>query len=145
MAKKLFLVGLVLLLLGGAAAAYWILLPQEEASVAAAKPPTPGEFVILEPITMPVLRAGTVRKVVTFGITLELDPDHGRADLVRSMPRLRDALIMELQTLLSIDWPNGAVIDADYARRRMVERCHRLLGAEIIANLLFRDIFERPV
>lgn len=144
MVKMLPLVGLVLLLLGGAAA-YWTLLPQQRAAAAAAKPPPPGEFVALEPITMPVLRAGTVRRIVTIGITLELGPSGSPADLAPRMPRLRDALITELQALLSVDWPNGVVIDADHARRRMVERCRRLLGDEAVANLLFREIFERRV
>ena len=142
MIKKLLLAGLVLLLLGGAAAAYRSLPPQEQA---AALPAAPGEFVMLEPITMPVLRAGSVRKIVTFGITLELAPDRGHADLAPSMPRLRDALITELQMLLSIDWPNGAVVDTHYARQRMVERCGRLFGAGVVADLLFREIFERRV
>lgn len=146
--KKLILIVLVLLLLAGAAAGGYVFFfakPSEAAAEAAPSPPQPGEFVALDPIALPVLRDGAVRAQVMLGITLELAAERRFEDVRPSLVRLRDAFLTELGGLLALDWPGGAVLDLDIARRRLLDRCRRLLGPDMVAGLFFQRVQERTL
>lgn len=145
--KKAILILLVLLLLGGGAGGYFFFLrekPEGEtaAEVPAPKPPVPGEFVEIEPVTLPVIRGGRALRLATFRIVLELNPSKTANDLRPDLPRLQDAALMQLTSLAALNWPDGAVLDPAVARERLFQRFQRILKPDVVAKVLIRGIFE---
>ena len=144
--KKIIIILLVLLLLGGGAAGYFFLFRDNDAAAEKHEAPAPkaGEFVEIDPVSLPVIRGGKVSKLVTFRIVLELGPAR-RLDEVRpNLPRLVDASLVQLASLAALDWPHGAVLDAEVARHRLLQRFRQIVPGDLIAGVLIRDVLERP-
>lgn len=111
----------------------------------AADAPGSDRLVKLEPIVLPTIRKGKPDRQVTIVILLELSPGQSRGSVVDRMPRLRDAYITELMGLLDYDWPGGAILDVEFARKRLMMQSGRILGDKMVDQLLFDAIRERRV
>ena len=99
----------------------------------------------LDPIVLPTLRNGRADRQVTLVILLEMADGKPRSIATDAMPRLRDAYITELSSLLDYDWPGGAVLDLEFARRRLMLQNERVLGQHVVDRVLFDTIRERRV
>ena len=144
--KGLIVILLALLLLGGGAAGGYLFFLAPDAATAEerpSKPPTPGALAELDPVTLPVIRSGKVAKLVTFRIALELAPGRHVNDITPDMPRLRDAVLTQLAGLIALDWPGGATVDMDVAKHRLLARTRQIVGKDIVAAILLRDLLER--
>lgn len=145
MGKKIaVLLAVLLLLAGGGGAAYAYLVTEDEPDV-----PTPagvpGMFIPIDPIALPILKDGSLRGQIVFGIELELGPGRSFDALRPSMVRLRSAFVTELSHLVTLDWPGGAALDLAVAKRRLQDRADRMLGAGTVAGILFPHIQERII
>lgn len=100
-------------------------------------------MVKLDPISLPTIRKGRPDRQITLVIVLELGEGRSRSTVVDVMPKLRDAYITELLALLDFDWPNGAVLDLEFARKRLILRSSQVLGEGMVAHLLFETVRER--
>jgi hypothetical protein len=139
MRSKLLILLVLLLLLGGGGAAAYFMLGHKDAEAAVAtktEPDEPGQYVTMPPINVSKLRPDGSHTMVTFHIVLELAPSRSLDELGSWMPRLEDAFIIELAGLLGYNWPNDAPIDVEFARRRLLARSERVLGAPIVGKVL---------
>lgn len=97
----------------------------------------------LDPIVLPTLRKGRPDRQITLVIMLELAEGQSRSSVSDVMPKLRDAYITELMTLLDYDWPGGAVLDLEFARKRLMMRSGLVLGDKVVSRILFEAVRER--
>jgi len=149
MGKKILILVVVVLLLCGGAAGGWLFLLAPPAGTpgrsAAALPEPPGQFYIVKPINLPVIRSGQVSRIVTFDLVLELGKGWTRQQIEPSGVRLRDALMQELAGLTSYAWPGNAIVDLEIAKSRLLTRGNAVLGSGAVKQVLFERIFDRAV
>lgn len=143
MGLKAIIAVVVLLLLAGGGG-YFFFAGEEEEAVAPAEP-VPPSFFALDPITLPAIRADGVGRMVGFRIVLELAPGRAATEVSASRPRLEDAVVTELASLLAVDWPGGKAIDFDIAKTRLLRESERVLGPGLVVKILFEQIQVREV
>lgn len=141
--RLLLILPLLLLLIAGAIA--YVLFGGSEAAAGGEEQavPGPGVFVDLDTISLPVFRDGRVRRLIGLAITIEVAPGEDPERVTAALPRIEDAFITELTMLLGLDWPDGASVDLEVARRRLLERTRKVAGEKSIARVLFRSVQER--
>jgi flagellar basal body-associated protein FliL len=99
--KKILLI-LPLLIIAGAAA-WWFLLrapAAEGAATATAPAAAEVKYIELKPLVVPVVREGAVEKIVRVDVALELQDSGAAPKVNESLPRLTDAFVIELYSLL---------------------------------------------
>ncbi|MSO77749.1 MAG: hypothetical protein EXQ87_12710 [Alphaproteobacteria bacterium] len=99
----------------------------------------------VDPINLTVIRRGHNEKIVTFVLRLVVSPNTSAEDVRAKMPRLYDALFSELAGLLGLNWPDGRVVDLDFARVRMLARVAHVVGSDRIIDIVFESIGERKL
>lgn len=146
MAIKVVIAVVVLLLLAAGGGGYFFFAGGEEepetvVPVEVARP----AFYALDPITLPAIRADGVGRLVGFRIVLELAPGRGAPEISPRRPRLEDAVVTELASLLAVDWPGGKAIDLDIAKARLLRESDRVLGPGLVVEVLFEQIQIRDI
>lgn len=145
--KKLLLIVLPLLILLGAGggAAYYMFFMKEETVEAEPEPPPPPpdpELVALEPITVPVIRQGSVRKFVLLKITLQLKDQEGKEMAIVAMPRIRDESIRALHSYFA-SVPLDAPLSIPSIRKRLRRVVTASIGSAPLIKVLIEGIFEK--
>ena len=111
--------------------------PKQQASAQAAPRTLPeAAYVQLDPLAAPVIGGGKVRYNVMLTLSVEVaDPSH-KADLARLMPRLRDALLMELYARPVTRNDESGRIDLESVKERMFTVAQDVVGQRIVRDLL---------
>lgn len=147
MPKKLLIIaGAALLLLGGGGAGLHFsgMLgtkapvdqqaeeKKKEAERAAAAP----VFLQLEPLTAPVMEGNRLRQQIILTLSVEFASTDARDDLLRKLPRLRDAMLRDLfaESILRAD--GTGAIDLDELKARMLQVARGVVGGEQVRNIL---------
>ncbi|MDA0662818.1 MAG: flagellar basal body-associated FliL family protein, partial [Proteobacteria bacterium] len=105
-------------------------------------PPDPF-FVVMEPLTMHVIRQGGVKKYVSLNITLELRDVESQALAENNKPKLRDVFIDALSqyyaNLPSLD--DGVRVKA--IKSRLIEASASAIGKDRVVDVLIQSVFEQ--
>jgi len=137
--KFLLLAGLGLILLLGGGALYLLLSDDpEEASPARAAEvqPAPGAVLALEPFLVNLADPET-RRYLKIKVELEVDQAKSLKELEKSLPRLRDALILLLgsKTYKEVASPEGKL----RLKEEMLARLSQIPGGKKIRQVFFTE------
>jgi flagellar basal body-associated protein FliL len=108
--------------------------------------PRPEETVLidLEPLQVPLFRNDDVDRFLIIHILVEVRPGE-HADLVnKNLLRLIDTFITYIHALNALDIEPG-VNDRAFLKDRLLVKAEEVLGEGIVVDLLFVNIFERPI
>ncbi len=135
--KCLALVGLLLAAIAG---------PAMAGSDADAKESSEGEkglFVTLDPLIIPIIENGVVRRHLTLQLQLEMADLESDRRLQKRYHHLVDAFFSELYALMSMRYVREKGMDVEFFRSRLQLRADRLLGKGAVKHILVRDVMER--
>ena len=93
-------------------------------------------FIPIDRITVAVFRDGEVAQHLIFILKLEVADRAASGLVIEKMPRLTDAFMRDLHALASA--PNAATdgLDMALAKRRLMNTSIRVLGPDIVRNVL---------
>jgi flagellar FliL protein len=144
--KLIILLVLLILLLGGAGGgAYWWFFLREGANEALpekAPPPPPPVFVEMEALTVPVIRGGAVAKYVLLKVTLEVDGQAARADVMDRMPRLKDAFLRDLHAYFA-SVPLDSPLNVRTVKQRLQRVADKYAGRGVVEDILIQGAYEK--
>lgn len=143
--KKLILIVLVLLLLaGGGGGAYWwfFMRAADETADAPPPPPEPAVFVEMDALTIPVIRGGAVAKYVLLKLSLQVEDEGARQEVIDRMPRLQDAFLRDLHGYFA-SIPLDSPLNVRTVKRRLKRVCDRFVGAGVVQEVLIQGAFEK--
>jgi flagellar FliL protein len=160
--KKLLLGLLALLILGGGGAgAYFYFQKPAEAAVGdaeehqAAKEAEKddghggkegGDFVELSPLVLPIIDDTGVTQVVSIVVVIEAASANAANDIRKFEPRLNDAYIQEMYGILNKHAAlQGGVVRVDMLKERLNAISQRVLGTEMVNDVLLQVIQQRPL
>jgi len=119
--------------------------PLEEKKTKALGRPSAKETVLIDidPLQIPLFRDGTVDRSLFMHLMIEVrqGPD---VDLVNTnLIRIIDAFLSYVHALNALDIRPG-VNDRAFLKERLLVKAAEIVGPNIIVDLLFVNIFERP-
>ncbi|GHD47617.1 hypothetical protein GCM10017083_18200 [Thalassobaculum fulvum] len=115
----------------------------QEEMEAAAKPSVT-TLIDIEPITIPIFENGTVDRFLVMHVLLEVEPGEKQAYVNRQLPRLIDMFITYTHALAALDVAPG-IQDRQFLKERLLAKIDETIGKGYVVNLLFSDLFERPL
>lgn len=138
MKKFIIIFAVLVLLLGGAgAAAYLGYIPLDFGADATAQADdAPTERIEMDPFTMPVIRAGALKGEVTLSISLEVRPGAEKFRVWRFQRELRDAYIMDLHALLSLNLDGTGFLESEFIRKRLQGIADKIIGRGFVRSVL---------
>ncbi len=115
----------------------------------AADPALPGVdkpiSVRMEPLVVSLQRQGVVEKHVGFIVVLEVASIGAQARVQELMAKLTDAFVVDINALASLPNAVDNGIDSEALRRRLMASSGRILGPDIVRNIVFLRQFTRRV
>ncbi len=132
---------LVALLFGAAEGTAWAGSAAESDGEEAGE--SKGIFVTLDPMIIPVIADGVVRRHLTLQLQLEMRDIESDRRLQRRFPKLVDAFLSELYALMSMRFVREKGVDVEFFRSRLMMRADALLGEGAIKEILVRGIDKR--
>lgn len=147
--KTMAILGGTILALGGIAAAVTQFLAPDLLGGGAA-PAAEGEsagpvFVEMDRFAIAAIRSEGVMTQVGLNVVLEAADEKAKAEIMERRPYLRDAFLAQLHRLMARPPRDGTAFDARLAKRRLLETCEEVLGPDRVVDVLFQDVFERPL
>jgi flagellar FliL protein len=103
-------------------------------------------FVELDRLTVPIINQNGVSQTVSMLITVEAQ-DQATADKITSMkPRLKDAFIQDMYGALSRQAAlQGGVIKVDVIKARLNKVTQKVMGPDIVSDVLLQAVLQRRV
>ena len=150
MKKKLIIIVVLLLLLGGGGGgAWWFLMKDNEEvdlkEVASSLTRRVPEFVELDPLIVPVIREGKVAQHLTLSIIVEVDSPSEKDLIITARRQLLDGYLTELHALFSHKIVQNNPDPIPLLRKRLLEVSHRLLGQEVVDQVLVTVIDAKKI
>lgn len=99
----------------------------------------------LLPFNISVIRDGRVTRIVTLVVTLETKGDTNKTKVMNERYRLQDAFLRDMQGLAPYQRPDTEGLDPQLLKTRLRIISDRLLGQDIVNNVLVQSIFERVI
>jgi flagellar protein FliL len=160
--KKIFLMlGALLLVGGGGAGAYlYFMKPAEAAQTeegheekADKKEAKKGhgegahvEFVELDPLILPIIDENGVNQTVSLVIAIEVSDSANAGKVTSLSPRLKDAYIQEMYGVLNKHAAlKGGIIQVNMIKERLNEISVKVLGEDVVDDVLLQVVQQRPV
>ncbi|WP_321392020.1 flagellar basal body-associated FliL family protein [Emcibacter sp.] len=145
--KKLLIIGLAAgILLGGGigAGAFFMLGSSSEEHVeeeVAEEEPEPEKqkelfFVKMEKFTVPLMYKGRVLRYVVMDLSLEVDNNEHKLEVVQSLPIIRDAMLRDVSKNTIADHDNPNVIDFEEFTSRVTRIGNDVMGEHLIKKTL---------
>lgn len=106
----------------------------EEASV---------HFVELAPLILPVINDYGVTQMVSLVIAVEVDSQEKADKVTKYSPRLTDAYLSELYGTFSQKSPENGVIPIHFVKKRLNATSNKVLGDEIVSDVLVQVLQSR--
>lgn len=146
--KALIVLAIGLLLLGGAAYGGWTLyneyiVKKQEEQPPKPAPKPPSAFVRVSPVVVPVIGAQRVEQFVTVVVTLEVNADQ-QPMAQANLPRISDAFLRTLygaaddRSILQ-----GNIVNIPAVKAKLLEAAGKVLGADIVQNVLVQVVVQR--
>jgi flagellar basal body-associated protein FliL len=101
-------------------------------------------LVDIEPITIPLFTDGEVDRFLIIHLYLEVrtGPDVGTINQL--MTRIIDAIITHTLALAALDIEPG-IKDRNFLKERLKEKIDQTVGEDLVVDILFQNLFERPL
>lgn len=115
-----------------------------EAEQAESDKPSQTTMIDIEPITIPLFTNGNVDRFLVMHILLEVEPGEKQAHVNAQLPRLIDMFITYTHALASLGVAPG-IGDRQFLKDRLLAKIDETIGKGYVVNLLFSDLFERPL
>ncbi|CAA6603309.1 exported hypothetical protein [Rhodospirillaceae bacterium LM-1] len=145
--KKLVILVVILILLGGGAVGAMVVFgigpfakPKIVEPVAA--PVVKNAYIDMEAISIPVFIPDQKPRQVYMTLRLE-SKEEFRSKISHMMPRIRDALITNLQIVLPVHLKNRPTTDLAQLKPRMLSDIAKVMGPGVVSDVLVVEIFER--
>ena len=163
--KKIIVLLVALLLLGGGGAgAYFFFMQPAEASIGdtdehqeAAEADEHGggheedsdatfQYVEMDPLILPIIDADGVSQSLSLVIVLEVKNSWLKTKVEKYQPRLKDAYIQELYGVLNKHAAlEGGVVNVREIKMRLHKISDRVLGEDIVQEVLLQVVQQRPI
>lgn len=115
----------------------------------AADPALPGVdkpiSVRMDPLVVGLQRNGVVEKHVGFVVVLEVANITAQARVQELTAKLTDAFVVDINALASLPNAVDNGIDAEALKRRLTASSNRILGPDVVRNVVFLRQFTRRV
>lgn len=161
MGRVIIIIVVILALLGGAmfGLAHFMpgVLPPALATLLGAPPEDEGPhdmvpevhpqdttLVDIEPITLPLFTDGEVDRFLIIHLYLEVRTGPDVASVNQLMTPIIDAIITHTLALAALDIEPG-IKDRDFLKQRLQEKIDQTIGEDLVVNILFQNLFERPL
>jgi flagellar basal body-associated protein FliL len=119
-------------------------VPPEPEKPAVEPRPENTVLIDLEPLQIPLFRNDDVDRFLIIHILIEVRPGKD-ADLVNNkLLRIIDTFITYIHALNALDIEPG-VGDRAFLKQRLLVKAEEILGEGVVVDLLFVNIFERPI
>jgi len=119
-------------------------VPPEPEKSAVEPRPENTVLIDLEPLQIPLFRNDDVDRFLIIHILIEVRPGKD-ADLVNNkLLRIIDTFITYIHALNALDIEPG-VGDRAFLKQRLLVKAEEILGEGVVVDLLFVNIFERPI
>ncbi len=118
-------------------------------AASAADPALPGVdkpiSVRMDPLVVGLQRNGVVEKHVGFVVVLEVANITAQARVQELTAKLTDAFVVDINALASLPNAVDNGIDAEALKRRLTTSSNRILGPDVVRNIIFLRQFTRRV
>ncbi len=118
-------------------------------AVKAADPALPGVdkpiSVRLDPLVVGLQRNGVVEKHVGFVVVLEVGSIAAQARVQELQAKLIDSFVIDINALASLPNAVDNGIDQEALKRRLATSSNRILGPDVVRNIVFLRTFTRRV
>ncbi len=101
-------------------------------------------FIDIEPLTIPIFENNTVDRFLVMHLLLEVEPGEKQAYVNAQLPRLIDMFITYTHALAALGVAPG-ISDRQFLKVRLLAKIDETIGKGYVLNLLFADLFERPL
>ena len=101
-------------------------------------------LVDLEPLSIPIFRDGQVNNFLILHMLIEVlqGPD---ADLIElKKVRIIDAILKYVHAFSSLEIKPG-IEDRSFLKERLLLKIEEVVGEGVVVDLLFQNVFERPI
>ena len=125
-----------------------LLAPSARAAESSEKsaPAVPGapSYVRLDPIFIPVIEGSQVTKQVGVTLMLQLFSDNAKSDVEAKRKPLYDALFRDLYGYFQDRAAASGRVDQTFLKARLLRTTNRVVGPNLVKEVLIEQLFERP-
>lgn len=100
-------------------------------------------FVELNPLIIPVINNSGVTQMVSLVVAVEVDSQEKADKVTKYSPRLTDAYLSELYGSFSREAPDNGIIPIGYVKERLNKTGDKVLGEEVISDVLVQVLQSR--
>jgi flagellar basal body-associated protein FliL len=100
-------------------------------------------FVELNPLIIPVINEHGVTKMVSLVVAVEVDSQEKADKVTKYSPRLTDAYLSDLYGAFSHYDPNKGVLPIAYLKKRLNKMSAKVLGDDVVADVLLQVLQSR--
>lgn len=118
-------------------------LPEPTEPVEETKPENT-TLIDVDPLTIPLFENGDVSSFLVMDILLEVEFGEKQNYVNQQMPRIIDTILTYVHALASLDIEPG-ISDRQFLKERLLAKLDETVGKGYIVNILFQNLFERPV
>lgn len=101
------------------------------------------QFIELSPLVLPVINDRGVTQMVSLVVALEVDSQEKADKVTHFSPRLTDAYLSDLYGVLSHKAAENGMIPIDFVKKRLNAASHKVLGEEIVSDVLVQVLQSR--
>ncbi len=101
-------------------------------------------YVRLDPIFVPVIEGSQVTRQIGVTLMLQLAKDAAKGDVEAKRKQLYDALFRDLYGYFQDRATAKAQVDQAYLKVRLLRTTNRVVGPNLVKEVLIEQFFERP-
>lgn len=101
-------------------------------------------LVDLEPLSIPIFRDGQVERFLVLHIFIEVEPGPNLDIINAQRLRIIDAYLKYVHALSALDITPG-ISDRAFLKQRLLAKTEEIVGEGVVVDLLFQNVFERPL
>jgi hypothetical protein len=99
----------------------------------------------LQPFNIPVIHGSRVERIITVVVPLETKGDLNKTKVMAERYHLHDAFLRDMHGVASFRRADGRTIDPQVVKTRLMLISDRILGDDIVENVLVHSIFDRRI
>lgn len=104
------------------------------------------EFVELDPLILPIIDENGVSQTVSLVVAIEVADAATAAKVEGMSPRLTDAFIQDMYGVLNKQAAlKGGVIQVGVLKEKLNKASHRILGDDVVQDVLLQVVQQRPI
>ena len=101
-------------------------------------------MVDLEPLVIPIFRGGQVNNLLILHMLIEVRQGADFDFITLKKVRIIDAILKYVHAFSSLEIKPG-IEDRSFLKERLLTKIEEVVGEGIVVNLLFENVFERPI